>query len=125
MKDTVTVGLRYVIGCFHGTYAGDPALCGDDRVIESSGEDFETTLRHYVMYGKIVRFDGVAPKTKYFAQGGIQAEIGKGKDGRAKEHGEALERIALRYPDLAKTYEKSGGIVNIRLKTLTEAKIQL
>jgi len=122
MKDTVTVGLRYIIGCFHGTYAGDPALCGEDRVLESSGEDFETTLRHYSMYGKVIRFDGVAPKTKYFAQGGIQAEIGAGKEGRAKEHGEALERIAARYPDFAKTYEKAGGVVNIRLKTLTKTK---
>jgi hypothetical protein len=123
MKDTITVGLRYIIGCFHGTYAGDPALCGEDRVQESSGEDFETTLRNYTMYGKVVRFDGIAPKTKYFAKGGIQAEIGKGKEGRDLEHGEALTRIAERYPDLAKVYEKAGGVKNIRLKNLTEEKI--
>jgi len=125
MKDTITVGLRYIIGCFHGTYAGDPALCGEDRVQESSGEDFETTLRNYSMYGKVIRFDGISPKTKYFAEGGIQAEIGAGKKGRALEHGQALERIAARYPGLAKTYEKAGGVVNIRLKILTESKIAL
>lgn len=121
MKDTATVGLRYVCGIFHGSYAGDESLCGKDRAMESSGEDFETTLRNFQIYGKVVRLDGYAPKTKYFAQGGIQAEIG-GKEERKKEHGEALERIALRYPDWASTYEKAGGVTNIRLKTITEAK---
>ena len=123
LKNTTTVGLRYVCGIFHGSYAGDPALCGKDRIHDSSGEDFETTLRHYQAYGKVVRLDGYAPKTKYFAEGGIQAEIG-GKEERDKDHHEALTRIVSRYPDWAKTYEKAGGVTNIRLKTLTEAKIE-
>lgn len=124
LKNTVTVGLRYICGIFHGSYAGDPALCGEDRVNESSGEDFETTLRNFKLYGKVVRLDGYAPKTKYFAQGGIQAELG-GKDERNRDHHEALVRIAERYPDWAKTYEKAGGVTNIRLKTITESKIDL
>lgn len=123
LKNTTTVGLRYVCGIFHGSYAGDDVLCGGDRVQESSGEDFETTLRSFKKYGKVVRLDGYAPKTKYFAEGGIQAEIG-GKSERDADHSRALESIASRYPDLAKTYTKAGGVTNIRLKVITEAKIQ-
>jgi hypothetical protein len=122
LKNTTTVGLRYVCGIFHGSYAGDSTLCGDDRVSESSGEDFETTLRNFDKYNKVVRLDGYAPKTKYFAQGGIQAELG-GKSERDKDHHEALTRIAERYPEWAKTYKKSGDVTNIRLKTITEAKL--
>jgi hypothetical protein len=123
LKNTTTVGLRYICGIFHGSYAGDEALCGVDRVNESSGEDFETTLRSFKLYGKVVRLDGYGPKTKYFAQGGIQAELG-GKEERSRDHHEALVRIAERYPDWSKTYEKSGGVTNIRLKTITESKIE-
>lgn len=123
LKNTTTVGLRYICGIFHGSYAGDPALCGEDRVNESSGEDFETTLRSFKLYGKVVRLDGYAPKTKYFAQGGIQAELG-GKDERDKDHHEALCRIVERYPEWAKVYEKAGGVTNIRLKTITESKVE-
>lgn len=123
MKDTVTVGLRYICGIFHGTYAGDPTLCGPDRFMESSGEDFENTLAHYKAYGKVLRFDGIAPKTKYFAQGGMQAELGGNKEKRNDDHTAKLKAIAERYPDLCKLVEKAGGIHNIRCKTLTEAKI--
>jgi len=123
MKNTVTVGLRYICGIFHGTYAGDPTLCGPQRFMESSGEDFENTLAHYTEYGKVIRFDGVAPKTKYFASGGIQAEIGGDKKTRNEDHSIQLSNIAYRYPDLCKLVEKAGGIHNIRCKTLTESKI--
>jgi len=123
MKNTVTVGLRYICGIFHGTYAGDPTLCGPDRFMESSGEDFENTLAHYKAYGKVLRFDGIAPKTKYFAAGGIQAEIGGDKATRNADHSVKLKMIADRYPDLCKLVEKAGGVHNIRCKTLTEAKV--
>lgn len=123
LKNTTTVGLRYICGCLHGSYAGDPALCGPDREVQSSGEDFETTLRSFKLYGKVVRLDGYAPKTKYFAQGGMQAELG-GKKARDMHHAAMLNKIAAEYPDWAKVYEKAGGVANIRLKTITESKVE-
>ena len=122
LKNTTTVGLRYICGAFHGSYAGDPALCGADREVQSSGEDFETTLRSFKLYGKVVRLDGYAPKTKYFAQGGMQAELG-GKEARDMHHAAMLNKIANEYPDWAKVYEKARGVANIRLKTITECKV--
>jgi hypothetical protein len=121
MKDTVTAGLRYVCGIFHGGYAQDPCLTDPERSLISSGEDFENTLRSFVMYGKVIRIDWLAPKTKYFNQGGIQESIG-GKEARRLDHASALEEIAARYPDLAKTYIKAGDVTNIRLKTITTEK---
>ena len=123
MKDTATVGLRYVCGIFHGGYAQDPVLTSPDRSLISSGEDFENSLRSFVTYGNIVRLDWLAPKTKYFNHGGIEESIG-GKEARRLDHAKALEEICSRYPALAKTYVKAGDVTNIRLKVVTSAKIK-
>jgi hypothetical protein len=122
LKPTITVGLRYICGIFHGSYAGDPALCGPDRVRQSSGEDFETTLRSYKLYKGVVRVDGYAPKTKYFAEGGIMAELG-GKAERERDHKAQLQHIVDRFPAYSRLYEKSGGVTNIKLRNLTHGKI--
>jgi hypothetical protein len=122
LKPTLTIGLRYCCGIMFGGYAGDPAMCGADRGDSSSGEDFELTLRHFKRYGKVARIDALTCKTKYFNPGGMQAELG-GKAERDEHHRLMLNKIAEQYPDLAKVYDKAGGVANIRLKTVTEAKI--
>lgn len=122
MKDTATIGLRYICGIFHGGYAQDPCLTDPERSLISSGEDFENSLRSYTLYGNVVRLDWLAPKTKYFNHGGIEESIG-GKEARRLDHAKALEEICSRYPGLAKTYIKAGDVTNIRLKTITSAKV--
>jgi hypothetical protein len=122
LKPTVTVGLRYCCGIMFGGYAGDPAMCGEDRGDGSSGEDFELTLRHFKLYGKVARIDALTCKTKYFNPGGMVDELG-GKEERDRDHHEALCRIVGEYPEWSKIYEKAGGVTNIRLKTVTETKV--
>jgi len=122
LKPSITIGLRYICGIFHGSYAGDPALCGADRVRQSSGEDFETTLRSFKLYKGVVRIDGYAPKTKYFAEGGIMAELG-GKKQRELDHERQLAEIVARFPAYSKLYTKAGDTPNIKLKTVTRGKL--
>ena len=122
MDHTISIGLRYICGIFHGNFAGDPAL-HEKRVRDSSGEDFETTLRFYRRYKGVIRLDGFAPITKYFAEGGIQAELG-GKSERDQDHHRALADIAKRHSSLATLYTKAGSVPNIRLKRVTHAKLQ-
>lgn len=126
MSDTITVGLRYICGNFYGNYAGDKAIVGADRVYaESSGDDFETTLRSFILNGAVVRFEYICPKTKYFAAGGIDAELkSRGITDRKPDHAVALHGIVNRYPELAKITTKAGGVTNIRLKTVTYKKIK-
>ena len=123
MKASITVGLRYICGIFHGSFAGDPVLCSPDRVKVSSGEDFETTLKSFGMYKGVVRIDGYSPKTKYFAEGGIQAELG-GKSERDADHLKQLKAIVSRYPAYSRLYFKKDSVPNIRLKTITHGKIK-
>lgn len=122
MDRTTSIGLRYICANFFGSYAGDPVWTAKDRLDFSSGEDFESTLRSFVQYKGVVRLDGICPKTKYFAQGGICAEIG-GEDKRKIDHHRHLTEIASRFPHLCKTYKKSDGTTNIKLKPVTRGKI--
>ncbi len=125
MKDWAVVGLRYICGNFYGNYAGDNAIAGADRPSSlSSGDDYETTIRSFMENGSVVRIEWLTPITKYFAAGGIDAEIkDKGIADRQIEHTQELQAIIERYPDLANPQVKSGGIFNIRLKTFTFEKI--
>ena len=123
LKDKATLGLKYICGIFFGSYAGDPVL-GGFRDNQSSGEDFETTLLSFKRYGSGVRIDWVCPTTKYFAEGGIDAEL---KDRgisseRHLDHTKCLLNIEARHSDLASTYVKAGEVTNIRLKRITSSE---
>ena len=100
-------------------------MLGDDRPLVSSGEDFETTLRSFKKYGVVIRLDWLCPKTKYFAPGGMQAELGGSDELRQIEHSKELKNIADRHAGLASCYTKSNGVVNIRLKTVGVTKIEV
>lgn len=119
LKDEVTVGLRLMCGIFHGNYAGDEAVTGSDRPTDnSSAEDFETTLRSFLMNGSVVRMEWITPITKFFAPGGMTAEV----EDRQRENTLAIHEVAGRYPDLASVKYKAGGIASIRLKAKTYAR---
>lgn len=125
LKNETVVGLRYICGNFYGNYAGDLAICGNDRPSAiSSGDDYETTFRSYLQNGAVVRIEYLTPITKYFAPGGIDAELKeRGVENRQVEHDAELRRIIDRYPDLAGLQTKAGGVTNIRVKTKTFARI--
>lgn len=123
MRPYTSVGLRYICGIFHGCFAGDSVMCGDDRLLVSSNEDFETTVRSFMKYGSVVRLDWLCPKTKYFAAGGIRAEIGGDAAMRKADHAIAVDDCARRYKGLCTAYTKATGDRNIRLKTLPSQKV--
>ena len=124
MSDEAVIGLRYIIGCLWGTYAQDIAIMTDQRLFDSSGNDFETTLQSYRHHGKVARLEYITANTKYFAEGGIDAELKhRGIDNRQTDHTKLLRRIAMRHPQLASTYTKANGVTNLRLKTTTTKRI--
>ena len=80
------------------------------------------TIRSFIRYGAVYRLDWLTAKTIYFAKGGIDAESNQVGDTRQVEHAKALTRLAEMYPSLCKVYTKAGGVVNLRLKTITAFK---
>lgn len=123
MKDQTVVGLRFIIGAFFGSYAGDEVFLGN-RPPQSSGEDSETTLRSFLLHGRVVRLEYLSFKTNMFAKGGMDTELRTyGIENRNDDNTRALLDIAQRYPDLTRIYKKAGDVTNIRLKNITLAKI--
>jgi hypothetical protein len=123
LSNQASIGLRYICGIFHGTYAGDKIVTNPKRSQLSSGEDFVNSIRGFIDYGKVVRLDWICPETKYFAEGGIDAELAdQGQKDRQIDHTRALKGICVRYSELAKLVTKPDGTVNIRLKSITTAK---
>ena len=123
MKDHVSIGLRFIYGAIYGDYAGNPSVL-DKHILElTSGEDWENTLSSYLRQGALVRIEWVAPVSKLFAKGGVDdylRSIGTDRTSDLERH---LKAIAAHYPDLVSTYRKAGDVLNLRLKTLTSAKI--
>lgn len=72
MKDNISTNLKFIVGCFYG-YINDK----DEYLRTSKGlkvkEDYELTIKHYKKFGKVIRFDGYSPRTKYYTEpGGLQ-----------------------------------------------------
>lgn len=125
LKQRATMGLRYLVGAFFGSYAHDPIFNLANRNHQSSGEDFEATLMAFERDNAVLRYDGVTIKTAYFAEGGIDAELkARGTPERQADHAQRLVALAKQYPDLAATYTKAGGVTNIRLKPITALHLQ-
>lgn len=124
MSDEAVIGLRYLVGCLWGTYAQDIAVTTPHRLTGSSGNDFETTLQSFRHHGSVTRLDYITVSTKYFADGGIDAELKeRGVADRQTDHTKVLTRIANRHGSLARLYTKGGGITNLRLKSVTHHRV--
>lgn len=127
LRDHITVGLRYIIGAFHGTYAGNEAVLGHRATegLHSGADDHETACKSFLRYGAVVRFEYLTPITKYFAPGGIQSRVEELGLERKQTHAEALSIVAKAYPEIASLYWKANDVPNLRLKPVTHVKIPL
>tara|TARA_R110000823_G_scaffold170502_1_gene303078 strand:- start:50 stop:793 length:744 start_codon:yes stop_codon:yes gene_type:complete len=93
MKDTVSTDLKYIIGALTGVI--NDREC--EKRIVSHGEDYERTIKYYLKYGGVIRFNNITIKTKYFAKGGICASM---NDEREKHIDEQLYILQKEYPDM-------------------------
>jgi hypothetical protein len=119
MSDRAVTGLKFMYGCFHGSYTGEQCIEPEKGPLICHAEDWERMFRSYLKYGKVARIEWVATKSKFFAKGGMMEEAG-GKEARLAINNENILRVANSYPSLCSTFEKAGGIINIRLKRKTD-----
>lgn len=125
LKDEISVGLKYILATFMGTYGHDWIWQDEDRPIVNTGEDHHTSLRAFVKYGSVVRFEFLCLETDTFTAGGNDAATLE-RDGvpRMIKHGENLTKVAERYPDLAKVrYMKDTGNPTMKFKPVILNKI--
>ena len=101
MKEASTTGLVFVIGCCFGIVTPGPNVLHctlDDK------DDFQRSLSFYLLDGGALRFNHVAPVTKYgTAPGGNQVT------GTPERAAQAARAFVEAYPDLAKLRKKPRG----------------
>ena len=112
MRENVSTNLKYICGAFFGLI-----IDRSKEVMETTFnhyEDFCFTCQHFKRDGGVLRFNGIALKTKYFnPKGGITGWYG-GKSARAEaQEKDAVKFIEL-YPGMATIIQKKYG-TDIRL----------
>ena len=100
MKNRINEKLCYIIACFTGLIIDhDPEL---KRTLEHA-EDNEFSVRSFVKYGKLCRFENYTMKTKFFGKGGLE-------EYRAQEGTEwSVKKLAEMFPDYVKPYYKESS----------------
>jgi hypothetical protein len=70
MKETVSVGLYYIIASFYGNIIRH----SDDLIIGTADkEDYERSVQHFIKDGRVVRLSFATADTKYYTEkGGLQ-----------------------------------------------------
>jgi hypothetical protein len=114
MKPKVTTDLRFVVGSFFGFINQ-----GLDKIRLTTGskDDYERTILHYLLDGKVIRLNFVSPKTAYYKEpGGMQ------QDGRLEREETAVKHLLKKYPELVhRTKSRSTGFPEIRLADKRDA----
>lgn len=103
--------LAFIIGYFTGVinrYDDDLKY-----IIDSSGnmEDIQNTIVHYLKDRKVLRFDRVGIKTKFYSKGGL----GLLKD-RIEERGEVIHYLLEKYPYIGRKKIRKNGNPELVLK---------
>ena len=102
----VTNNLKYIIGALYGVI-NDKSL----KVSLDQAEDYERTLKYYVKYGGMIRFNNYSGYTTYYAKGGMEAA------GRTSSKEDSdKKQLVKKYSQYAETYIRHNGRTEIRLK---------
>jgi hypothetical protein len=124
LKDEISVGLKYILGTFMGTYAHDWIWQDPERPLVNTGEDHHTSLRAFVRYGSVIRFEYLCLETDLDTPGG-NAQSTLERDGvpRMVKHLENLTKVAERYPDIAQVrLMNDTANPTMRFKSITIAR---
>tara|TARA_E500000305_G_scaffold111886_2_gene128771 strand:- start:3875 stop:4645 length:771 start_codon:yes stop_codon:yes gene_type:complete len=105
-SNLVTNTLKYIIGAIYGV-VNDKSI----KVSLDSAEDYERTLKYYIKYGGVVRFNNYSGYTTYYSKGGMESA------GRTSTKEDSDKKALVRkYPKYAETYTRGSGRTEIRLK---------
>jgi hypothetical protein len=115
MNDEITTHLSHIVGCSYGTI--------NDRSIRLTvgnfKDDYELTLKHYLKAGKVIRFNNMTIKTKFFTEkGGLQTagmRSWEDIDRSAKE-------LIAQYPEYCKMNTASKKVDKESKKLITQIK---
>lgn len=113
----ITTDLRFCVGTFWGCINRH-----DISITMEEKEDVERTLKCFLRDQSILRFNHIAPVTKYYkTKGGMQAH---GVDRKVAAQ-ESAHKIVATYPQLCTLYTaKKSGVCEVKFKTHSTASCQ-
>jgi hypothetical protein len=110
MKKTITTDLRFIIGVLYG-YINRHNNKLYPSIHSESKEDYEQTILYYKMDGGVLRYNFIAPKTKFNADGGLGKE-------RYQMNSDASKYLKQKYPDIITTFKRKNGMDEVKLALL-------
>lgn len=115
MKDKVSTGLKFIVGCFYGFINDKDPFLDISKELKVK-EDYELTIKHFMKFKRVIRFDGYSPKTKYYTEpGGLQGERNK------QDSEEAASFLLQKYPEYVRLKGVgSNGHMEVSLKNNTK-----
>lgn len=116
MRDRVYTKLCYIIASMFGVIVQH-----DDSLVRvtNHGEDYEYSIRQYLLNGSVCRLDNYTVKSNYYKESGGLQTI------RTKEYVyESIKTIADLFPDLCKMYiRETTGNAELRLKDTRDKQV--
>ena len=107
LRDNISYNLNYIIGAFFG-FVSEKGVMPYMTDMEHY-EDFDFSLAHYFKDKKLVRFNHLGLKTKYFEPtGGITYQMG-GLEARQKYMDENAEYMREKWGDVVKITKNKWG----------------
>ena len=109
MKNTVTTGLKFIIGALYG-YINRRDKSLEPSVNAEGKEDYEQSILYYKKDGGVLRYNNITIKTKFLAEGGL-GKIEK----RFLMNKKAAEYLHKTYPDICTIFHRKNGMTEIRM----------
>tara|TARA_Y100001973_G_C5186670_1_gene328296 strand:- start:1316 stop:2095 length:780 start_codon:yes stop_codon:yes gene_type:complete len=115
LKKNVSNNLKYIVACFYGWINSHQQYAYVSTNPEYGKEDFERSIRYYIEDKKVIRFNYLAPDTKYYSEsGGIQHY-------RTVEYEEkAVQWLLKTFPLYCKRKTTKGKFPEVRLHDQTK-----
>lgn len=116
-RTEISTCLNFCVGCFYGIITR-PENRNLDVVLSIKGnkEDIERSIRYFIEDGVVLRFNKIAPKTKYY---GVSGGIGTKKE-RMEEISIEAHKLAEAFPQYGKVKVRKNGLTEFPLKKLTK-----
>jgi len=106
-SNSITKKLNYIPGGLYGVI-NDKSLLSTINY----AEDFEKSIKYYIKYGGVIRFNNYSAYTTLYTPGGNQST------GRTVSTEDSDKKaLARKYPQYAETYTRPNGRTEIRLKS--------
>jgi hypothetical protein len=112
MRDSATIGLSFIIGSCYG-FTVKHKIEYDSNLTE----DFERTVQYYIRGSPVIRFNGLGPRTKFDAPGGLE----EFRKGTAQE--DAARAFHAKYPHLCRLRIREGKQADIVIRTIAHRRL--